>query len=401
MAFPRPFLHVEVHLTEAEHAHAVSEQLPHYLWERFKSVPICRPLEDFDQFICRQAVKAITFQEIEGDYDKLRARLDQVNLHIHPYYAPEGPSMLSLNENEGDEESLNLIGGCMEASTIPSIEMDREWDELAFDTPMKFTLLDFIVKHGLLNRYMGESQKLVDQVFSKMRSVVADGTTLCFVVIDEVEAITATRLHDISNPTGNREASRAFTRFLTCLDEAKNFRNLFIFSTSNLPDVLDDAFKTRVNPIGNQHIPLPGLKARYQILQRCFSEFVENGIIDGSAISRPQTTLPLGTPISPDSALLWDIFTRTRSTPDPRSQQSGRWESLQSFFHAKQFLMDGTISPSVDVLLLAMMCQGICGRTLSQVPGAALSVPGRDKFSVEDAMQLTLEALKKALADQG
>jgi len=46
---------------------------------------------------------------------------------------------------------------------------------------------------ALLDQYVGGSQKLVNSLFFKIQSTISGKKTLCFVLLDEVESVAATR----------------------------------------------------------------------------------------------------------------------------------------------------------------------------------------------------------------
>ncbi|GAM89227.1 hypothetical protein ANO11243_072640 [Dothideomycetidae sp. 11243] len=163
----------------------------------------------------------------------------------------------------------------------------------------------------------------------------------------------------------------------------------------------DRAFVTRV--YHKEHIPLPGVQTRYQVLRQAFAALIKDGAITGP-FDFVKTFPSFETSISPDSAFLWGICTKNTSEWLPKTtghvrEQPERPEALLRFIHAKLLLMEGVSCLSVHLLLLAMTCQGVCGRMLTRIPGAALSMAGGTGRSAEAAIDLVKVALEKAMAN--
>lgn len=142
-------------------------------------------------------------------------------------------------------------------------------------------------------------------------------------------------------------------------------------------------------------VPLPGLKARYAILSRCFRNLIENGTIDPSIPFTP-ILIPAEVACSRDSETLHSAYTRLPTLEDP---DEAIVEPLPGFISAKFMLLLGKKGFSTQVLLLAMQCQGLCGRTLTQVPHSALMFEGQHGCAAHGAVLVVRRALLKAIAD--
>lgn len=117
--------------------------------------------------------------------------------------------------------------------------------------------------HGLMSSAHGRSQKAVEQLFNEsIAAIASQGPTI--VLLDEVETLAADRakLSLESNPI---DVHRAVDAVLTSVDRlAREFSDLLLIATSNVPDVVDQAFTSRADTV--YVFPLPDVAAREQIL---------------------------------------------------------------------------------------------------------------------------------------
>lgn len=128
--------------------------------------------------------------------------------------------------------------------------------------------------HSLFSRWFSESGKLVGKLFSKIHELVEDEDALVFVLVDEVESLSAARKASGTEPS---DAIRVVNALLTQLDSLRARPNVLIMTTSNLPDSVDIAFVDRADV--KIFVGLPTLPARYQILRSCLVELHAKGII--------------------------------------------------------------------------------------------------------------------------
>lgn len=84
------------------------------------------------------------------------------------------------------------------------------------------------------------------RMFQKIQSLIYDGDTLVFVLIDEVESLAHNRTAAIG---GNEpsDAIRVVNALLTQIDIMKRYPNVFILTTSNISGVIDLAFVDRAD----------------------------------------------------------------------------------------------------------------------------------------------------------
>ncbi|KAK9467665.1 P-loop containing nucleoside triphosphate hydrolase protein [Lipomyces arxii] len=134
-----------------------------------------------------------------------------------------------------------------------------------------------ISAHALFSKWFSESGKLVGKLFEQIRELVQDERCLVFVLIDEIESLTAARKAAVS---GNEpsDALRVVNAFLTELDRLRDAKNVLILTTSNLIDAMDSAFIDRVDI--KQYVGYPSTMAVYEILRSCMLELIRCRLVD-------------------------------------------------------------------------------------------------------------------------
>lgn len=100
--------------------------------------------------------------------------------------------------------------------------------------------------HSLFSKWFSESGKLVTKLFSKIGEFVDDAGAVVFVLIDEVESLTAARRAAVAGSEPS-DAIRAVNAMLTHLDALRAHPNVMVLCTSNLPEAVDIAFVDRAD----------------------------------------------------------------------------------------------------------------------------------------------------------
>ncbi|RZC90586.1 hypothetical protein C5167_029719 [Papaver somniferum] len=109
----------------------------------------------------------------------------------------------------------------------------------------------------LLNKYVGETEKAIREIFTRARAC-----SPCILFFDEVEAITTKRGND-----GGRVVERLLTQLLIELDGGDKRNCVFVIGATNRPEVMDEAVK-RPGRLGkHMYVPLPGPEERELILK--------------------------------------------------------------------------------------------------------------------------------------
>jgi transitional endoplasmic reticulum ATPase len=110
----------------------------------------------------------------------------------------------------------------------------------------------------LLNKYVGESEKGVREVFEKARS---NAPTIVF--FDEIDALATERGSGGDNNVGERVVSQ----LLTELDGLENLEDVVVFATTNRPDLIDSALLRPGRLDRHIHVPIPDVESRRAVLE--------------------------------------------------------------------------------------------------------------------------------------
>ena len=109
----------------------------------------------------------------------------------------------------------------------------------------------------LLNKYVGESERAVRQVFTRARSSVP-----CIIFFDEFDALVPKR-----DDTLSESSARVVSTFLTELDGLTNRHGIYVIAATNRPDKIDPAMLRPGRLETLIFIDLPGRDERVEILQ--------------------------------------------------------------------------------------------------------------------------------------
>ncbi|RLM34054.1 CDC48 family AAA ATPase [Haloarcula sp. Atlit-120R] len=111
----------------------------------------------------------------------------------------------------------------------------------------------------LLNKFVGESEKGVREVFSKARE---NAPTVVF--FDEIDSIASERG---GGTTDSGVGERVVSQLLTELDGIEDMENVVVVATTNRPDLIDDALLRPGRLDRHVHVPVPDEDARRAIFQ--------------------------------------------------------------------------------------------------------------------------------------
>lgn len=136
--------------------------------------------------------------------------------------------------------------------------------------------------HSLCDRYFGESGKAVGRLFTHINQLVEDTSCLFFLLIDEVESLTAARKAALS---GNEpsDAVRVVNAVLTAIDSLRGKRNVLLLATSNVSTAIDVAFVDRADM--RAYVGPPALCARYDILTSTLLALAAAGIAGSTKVA--------------------------------------------------------------------------------------------------------------------
>jgi len=276
-------------------------------------------------------VKRIVIPDLNAHRTALADPIDVRNgdLDVHVFSLTDaGPENEVL---EGAEEDLAAANHYM----LPSVEFDGLWESLVYDSNVKSELLNYastalsfseagidgnlvacnrvvllhgppgtgktslckalaqkltirysnrytsgqlveINSHSLFSKWFSESGKLVMKMFQNIEEFISDPDALVFLLIDEVESLTAAR-KSASNGNEPSDAIRVVNALLTQIDRLKRYPNVFILTTSNLTGSIDLAFVDRADI--KQYIGPPARSAIASMYESSIRELMAKGLI--------------------------------------------------------------------------------------------------------------------------
>ncbi|XP_037532920.1 pachytene checkpoint protein 2 homolog [Nematolebias whitei] len=282
---------------------------------------------EFDEEFLQRHVESVAIVDLE---EMITQPLDlkSCSVFIHVFTLnDEGPSMLSLEEDEELSAASHWL--------LPTAEFHGIWESLVYETGVKTKLLDYVTttmyfsdknvdnnliswnrvvllhgppgtgktslckalaqklsirlsnrysygqfveinSHSLFSKWFSESGKLVTKMFQKIQQLIVDKDALVFVLIDEVESLTAAR-NACQAGTEPSDAIRVVNSVLTQLDQIKQHSNVVILTTSNVTEKIDLAFVDRADI--KQYIGPPSEKGIYNIYLSCLEELMKCQIV--------------------------------------------------------------------------------------------------------------------------
>src|SRR5216110_62146 len=111
----------------------------------------------------------------------------------------------------------------------------------------------------LLNKFVGESEKAVREVFRKARQA-----SPCIIFFDEIDSVAPVRG---SGGGDSNVTERVISQFLTEMDGLEELRNVVIIAATNRPDIVDPALLRPGRFDRMLLVPPPDLEARKQIFR--------------------------------------------------------------------------------------------------------------------------------------
>lgn len=127
--------------------------------------------------------------------------------------------------------------------------------------------LNFISIKGpeLLNKYIGQSEKSVRDVFERAKSA-----TPCVLFFDEFESIAPRRGHDNSGVT-----DRVVNQFLTEMDGAEGLKGVYVLAATSRPDLIDPALLRPGRLDKAVLCDIPSEEDRLEIIESIVSSSIE------------------------------------------------------------------------------------------------------------------------------
>ncbi|XP_074539978.1 pachytene checkpoint protein 2 homolog [Halichoeres trimaculatus] len=321
-------IHVEVHVKSHSTA-KLSDVKTHVLalLNRHSMVFGNYRWTEFDEDFLQRNVETVALVDLEEVITQpLDLKSCSVSVHIFTLNEDE-PSTLSLEDNEELSAANHWL--------LPAAEFHGVWESLVYESGVKTQLLDYVTttihfsdknvdsnliswnrvvllhgppgtgktslckalaqklsirlssrysygqfveinSHSLFSKWFSESGKLVTKMFQKIQQLIDDKDALVFVLIDEVESLTAARNASQAG-TEPSDAIRVVNSVLTQLDQIKRHSNVVILTTSNVTEKIDLAFVDRADI--KQYIGPPSEKGIYNIYLSCLEELMKCQII--------------------------------------------------------------------------------------------------------------------------
>ncbi|OQS53984.1 PSMC6 [Ecytonucleospora hepatopenaei] len=117
-----------------------------------------------------------------------------------------------------------------------------------------------IVASSLIEKYIGESARMVREMFAYARSKAP-----CVIFLDEIDAIGSSRSDDSNS--SDREVQRTLMELLNQLDGFTDLDNVKVIMATNRPDILDPALLRPGRLDRKIEIALPNEQGRKEILK--------------------------------------------------------------------------------------------------------------------------------------
>merc|ERR1711988_598391 len=128
----------------------------------------------------------------------------------------------------------------------------------------------------LLNKYVGESERAVRQVFQR-----AATSSPCVIFFDELDSLAPKR-----NGEGNGSTERVVNQLLTELDGMQTRSQVFVIAATNRPDIIDPAMLRPGRLDRLLFVPLPSEVGRLEILRTHSSKLPLADDVDLPSIAR-------------------------------------------------------------------------------------------------------------------
>ncbi|GAB4818827.1 hypothetical protein N2152v2_005873 [Parachlorella kessleri] len=126
----------------------------------------------------------------------------------------------------------------------------------------------------LLNKYVGESERAVRQLFTRARAAAP-----CVLFFDEMDALAPRRGSDV-----NQSSERVVNQLLTEMDGVDGREGVYLVAATNRPDMIDPALLRPGRLDKMLYVPLPPPDGRVSILQALSRKTPLAGDVDMSVI---------------------------------------------------------------------------------------------------------------------
>ena len=202
----------------------------------------------------------VTWEDV-GSLDEIK---EELNFSItQPIRHPERFEAMGLPSAAG----VLLYGppGCGKTLVAKAVASDASANFISIKGP------------ELLNKYVGESERAVRQLFSRARAAKP-----CVLFFDEMDALAPRRGGDSSN----QAAERLVNQLLTEMDGVESRSGVFLIAATNRPDMIDPALLRPGRLEKVLYVPLPPPDGRVSVLRALTRKSPLDASVDLEAIGR-------------------------------------------------------------------------------------------------------------------
>jgi len=213
--------------------------------------PLCITIEDFQKAVkkVQPSSKREGFATVPGvswdDIGALETVREELNMAVvEPIRHPEYFAAVGITAPMG----VLLYGppGCGKTLLAKAVANESHSNFISVKGP------------ELLNKYVGESERAIRQVFSRARA-----SSPCVIFFDELDAIRPKR----SNDTDSTSSARLVNTLLTEMDGLDNRKQVFVIAATNRPELIDSAMVRPGRLDRMLYVDLPTAPERLDILK--------------------------------------------------------------------------------------------------------------------------------------
>ncbi|KAK3297652.1 P-loop containing nucleoside triphosphate hydrolase protein [Chaetomium fimeti] len=201
----------------------------------------------------------------------------------------------------------------------------------------------------LLNKYVGESERAVRQLFARAKS-----SAPCILFFDEMDALVPRRDDSLSDAS-----ARVVNTLLTELDGVGDRSGIYVIGATNRPDIIDEAIR-RPGRLGTSiYVGLPSAPDRVDILRTLF----RNTVSKARADRRQLEAAAAGTTAAAGTGTGTDVDMTDATTPSNTTNTTTTTTTATTATETRE--------ADLEKVALDMRCTGFSGADLGNLMQAA------------------------------